>query len=168
MKEQTTSLAANHERAFTTSVNAAYNEAKSKVEAARQGNEDAIDAISACGALLESAKSSMRGRFTEWLTMQAQIHPDEAKKIMSVYHDRERQINKRTLQNAGILELATNLPPHKERPHNPFGWCRWVPKITAAISKDEVDRMNESQRAVARSTMRPLVDSINEAYKLLQ
>ncbi len=154
----TTTLSAPHERAFTVSVTAAYQKAKEKVESAKAGVEDAIDAIAECGALLESAKSTMRGRYHEWLTVQAQIHPDEAKRVLSVYHDRERQLNKRTLQNAGILTLANDSEPHKARTQDPNAWCRWVAKVRLALPDEMVGRMNDEQREAAREQLKPMVD----------
>jgi len=154
--------ASQHERALTMSVQAAYSNAKDKVADARRGIDEAVDAIAACGALLESAKSTMPGRFHEWLTVQAQIHPEDAKKILSVYHDRDRQVNKRTLQQAGILELANDTEPQKARTQDPFAWCRWVAKVKKALPDDMVDLMNAEQREVARETLRPMVELYNK------
>ena len=136
----------------------AHNRAANLVENARDRIKDAIDSTFACAALVDAARAEWGTGFKSRWRDEVGLPDAEASRYLSIHHAASRRIDKRQLFLIGIIDPADDEPEHHQRTPDPFAWCRWVPKVREALGDEQIARMSQDQREVARKTLEPLVE----------
>ena len=154
----TTEIARQGPDALASEIQRAHNEAQIEVGQARDKVEQAIDASIRCAALVDAARSEWGGSFDEVWRDKVGLSPLEAKRYISLHSTALRCLDKRQLLLTGIIEQHEQEQQHEQRPADPFAWCKWIPRVRDALTDEEIGRMTDDQRAVAKVTLKPLVE----------
>jgi hypothetical protein len=132
--------------------------AVAKVESAKGGISEAIEASRHCAALVDTARAEWGSQFKAIWRDQIQLPDETASRYLTLHKNSGRRIDKAQLLLLGIVEGSDDPPAHYARPTDPFAWSKHVAKIREGLNADSIEAMTPEQIEVTRATLKPLVE----------
>lgn len=141
--------------------------AQEAVQEAKGRIDGALQASIECAEFVETAKAEWKGSFSRRWRDEVGLDVDVAKKYRTLHASKGRKVDKAQLLLLGVVERPTEQKEQFKRPKDPFGWAKYVAKAREEIDEDEIAKLTPEQKAVARDTVKPLLNQMQKIFYLL-